>query len=74
MNDHAPGAEPLSQTVQRVLDRDPYLADEPVSVRSSSGRVRLTGAVSRQDLRDRATAVAVTVPGVREVSNEIDVD
>lgn len=73
MSENPPASEPLSAIVQRLLDRDPYLASEPVEARSHGGRVRLVGEVSRSELRDRATALAVTVPGVREVSNELDV-
>ncbi len=59
----------ITATVKAKLFRDPYLSGIAISVTTFKGEVTLTGAVSTQYQKDRATAVAKSVPGVRRVYN-----
>ncbi len=59
----------ITAAVKAKLFRDPHLSGIAISVTTFKGEVTLTGAVNTQYQKDRATAVAKSVPGVRRVYN-----
>jgi len=59
----------ITAAVKAKLFRDPYLSGFAISVTTFKGEVTLTGAVGTEFQRERATAVARSVPGVRAVHN-----
>ncbi|SFM38942.1 BON domain-containing protein [Thermodesulforhabdus norvegica] len=59
----------ITTAVKAKLFRDPYLSGFAISVTTFKGEVTLTGAVDNQYQKDRATAVARSVPGVVRVHN-----
>lgn len=74
----APGAsvsgEALEAAVARELEHDPLIVTETIEVGARDHIVTLTGTQPLLIGRERATYVAETVRGVRQVINEIQVD
>ena len=66
-----PDDEELRATVEDVLGADPDLGAAAVEVTVEHGTVRLTGSVSTFWERELARSVAVTLPGVRGLVNEL---
>lgn len=56
------------------LNRDGRLTPAEVGVEVTGGVVTLTGTVSRLEKIDAASDVAVSMPGVRDVANELTVE
>lgn len=61
----------LESTVRDVLDADPDLAAADVEVEVEKGTVHLSGSVPTFWERELARSVAVTLPGVRGLVNEV---
>lgn len=61
----------ISTTLKGRLFHDPYLSGFAVSVETFEGEVTLMGSVPSDFAKDRATAIAQTVDGVRKVNNHL---
>lgn len=59
----------ITAAVKAKLFGDPYLSGFAISVTTFKGEVTLTGAVDNQYQKERATAIARSVPGVVRVHN-----
>jgi osmotically-inducible protein OsmY len=59
----------VTKVKARLLD-DPATAAMDVRVAAAQGTVRLSGSASREQ-SDRATRIAKSVPGVKQVDNDI---
>ncbi len=59
----------ISTTLKSRLFQDPYLSGFAVSVETFEGQVTLMGAVNSDFAKDRATAIAQTVDGVKNIHN-----
>lgn len=65
--------EALQQAVRLVLERDPMIDADGITVSCRAGAVRLAGSVAAPRARDRAEADAWSVLGVNAVVNEITI-
>ena len=65
--------EELKQNVQAALHMDPSTSSYKIQVKSSQGKVTLTGALNSPKEKALATWVAEGVDGVRSVQNQIQV-
>jgi osmotically-inducible protein OsmY len=63
----------LSATVKTSFAQDLSLRGEPITVSASDGVVSLGGSVSSRDEKDRAEAIARSVPGVASVYDDLAV-
>jgi hyperosmotically inducible protein len=63
----------LATKVREALKSDPTLRSMRINVAAHRGEVTLTGVVRTAAQRDRATAVAQSVPDVRAVDNLLTV-
>ncbi len=63
----------ISTVVKARLFEDPYVSGFAISVETFEGHVTLTGAVNSEFAKQRATDVARTVDGVRDVTNVLKV-
>lgn len=63
----------ITTKVKSALIADKTVSALDVSVETFKGRVLLSGFVKSVDERQRAATVAYSVPGVKEVSNKIEV-
>ncbi len=63
----------LRAMAARELARDPLLQNPPTAIltRSYQGALALSGTVSTAEQRDRAVAIAASLPGVRRVVNNL---
>jgi osmotically-inducible protein OsmY len=61
----------ITAGVEKTLAADQAAAFTTVTVQTSSGTVYLTGTVADAGAKDRATALARNVEGVRQVINNI---
>lgn len=66
-----PGDDELQSTVEDVLRADPDLAAADIEVTVEHGTVHLSGSVPTFWERELARSVAVTLPGVRGLVNEL---
>ncbi len=64
----------LAAEISTALARDPRTASERIGVYPTLGEVHLRGSVRSQSARDAAGQIAVAVPGVKAVMNELHVD
>jgi osmotically-inducible protein OsmY len=67
-----PDREVKSTLVHRLRE-NPYTADGRIRVSVSEGVVRLGGVVTSPEAREVASDDAMTVPGVTDVDNRIEV-
>ena len=65
------GDSRLTDRVKRALFADERIKARWVGVSSSAGNVTLSGQVDSAEVRDAAQAIAEGVPGVRTVSNHL---
>ena|SRR5512147_492925 len=65
------GDSRLTDRVKRALFADERIKARWVGVSSSAGNVSLSGQVDSAEVRDAAQAIAEGVPGVRTVSNHL---
>lgn len=63
----------VKSTVVHRLRENPYTADGHIRVSVSDGVVRLGGTVASIEAREVATDDALTIPGVMDVENTIEV-
>jgi hypothetical protein len=63
----------LRAEVVRTLNRSPRIRDEPIVVDVDEGEVSLRGRASSKEVVEEADALARTVEGVTDVSNEVEV-
>ena len=63
----------MTAQVKRALRRDPEYKVPEVQVSTFKGVVQLSGFANTRELKGRAGEVAKSVPGVREVENNITV-
>lgn len=68
---HRPIDKTVEDSVLMALKRDPTLATANITVKSSYGKVTLTGTVPSQDLKNKAQEITARVQGVKEVINEL---
>ena len=59
----------ISTTLKSRLFQDPYLSGFAVSIETFEGEVTLMGAVNTEFAKERATAIAQTVDGVKNIHN-----
>jgi osmotically-inducible protein OsmY len=59
--------------VKKTLEDDPAYKFEHVNVATFKGTVQLSGFVNTRDQKNRAAQLAKSVPGVKEVVNNITV-
>jgi osmotically-inducible protein OsmY len=77
--DYTPGGEPglpdreVKSTVVHRLRENPYTADGHIRVSVHDGVVSLGGTVTSLEAREVASDDALTIPGVTDVHNEIEV-
>jgi osmotically-inducible protein OsmY len=65
----------VKAAIQLSWSGDPELAQEQLAVEDvRAGKVRITGIVSRQELKDRAEAIAKNMEGVVDMVSTITVD
>lgn len=64
----------LALRVQAALSKDKNVAPLSLSVRSTDGKVALSGTATSQSQADRAISIARAVPGVKDVTSEIRVN
>jgi len=71
-----PGAPPqdwaLAEQIRAKLTADPKLAKEPMKAEVKDGVVTLRGYVPNERARDRIRAEVATVPGVRQVNDQMN--
>jgi len=71
----APGAaiaaEPLKQKVTAALNAEPGLASIHVDVNPADGTVTLTGTANNEENKTKASQIALNVPGVMSVQNNL---
>ena len=63
----------ISSDVQSKFSQDSGLSSKQLAVQSSSGVVTLSGSVDNEAQRDAAARQAASVPGVKEVVNNLQV-
>jgi osmotically-inducible protein OsmY len=68
------GDSAISGEIRQRFNADDELSGYGLGIRTSSGRVTLSGAVGSYPARDRAVELARTTNGVREVDNRIVVN
>jgi osmotically-inducible protein OsmY len=68
-----PNDREVKSTVVHRLRENPYTADGNIKVQVSDGVVELGGTVTSIDAKAVATDDVLTVPGVLDVQNEIQV-
>ena len=71
--DNQPGDEALADAVRREIHEDAETTDLNVEVEVERGVVHLRGVVPSLEDAEAAEAIASRVPGVREVSEEFDI-
>jgi len=64
----------LSSLVRAAIVSDPETADAEITVRSNAGIVEIHGKVKQKDMIERMSEIASTVPGVKEVRNDVALD
>lgn len=64
----------ISGEIRQRFNADDELSAYALGIRTSSGRVTLSGSVGNYPARDRAVELARTTNGVREVDNRIVVN
>lgn len=69
--DTRPDDAALSASVKTSYSQDLSLRGDPIMVSTTDGVVSLSGSVSSQDERDRAVAIARSVPGVQSVYDDL---
>ena len=57
-----------------ALAHDPRTANEHIGVYPKFGDVHLRGRATHTEARQAAGAIAATVPGVKQVANELGID
>jgi hypothetical protein len=67
------GDEALADAVRRRLAEDSATTDLPIIVAVRNGVAHLRGQVTDRDDADNAESVAASVPGIREVVEELEV-
>ena len=67
------GSSPVAARVERALHGSGYVSLRNLDVSANRSIVRLRGRVSTYHLKQLAQAAALSVPGVREVRNEVEV-
>ena len=71
----APGAafaaEPLKEQVAAALNSEPGLAAISVEVNPANGTVTLTGTANNEENKTKASQIALNVPGVMSVQNNL---
>jgi hypothetical protein len=72
-SDGRPGDEALADAVRRRLAEDSATTDLNIVVAVRNGVAHLRGRVADLDDADNAEAVAASVPGIREVVEELEV-
>ena len=63
----------ISSDIQNKFSQDSGLSGKPISVESSNGTVTLAGNVDNDAQRDAASRQAASVPGVKQVINNLEV-
>lgn len=71
--DNQPGDEALADAVRREIQENAETTDLPVDVSVEEGVVHLRGTVPSLEDAEAAEAIASQVPGVRAVSEELDI-
>jgi BON domain-containing protein len=68
-----PNDAQVSSDVQNKFSQDSGLSDKQLTVQASNGVVTLAGTVDNEAQRDAAARQAASIPGVREVVNNLQV-
>ena len=68
-----PNDAQVSTDVQNKFSQDSGLSDKQLTVQASNGVVTLAGTVDNDAQRDAAARQAASIPGVREVVNNLQV-
>ncbi len=61
----------LSSLVRAAIASNPDTRDADIAVKADGGEVRIIGKVKTQEVVDLVQGIAETVPGVKEVKNEV---
>ncbi len=69
----APNDAQISSDIQNKLNTDSGLANKQLKIESANGTVTLSGNVDNQTERDAAARYAASVPGVKQVVNNLQV-
>ena len=64
-------AEPLKEQVTAALNAEPGLAAIHVEVNPADGTVTLTGTANNEENKTKASQIALNVPGVMSVQNNL---
>ncbi len=64
---------PLTQEVEKALERDERTADAAIQVTNEQGVITLRGYVESEEVRDAAGAIVEDVPDVVEVINDLSI-
>jgi hypothetical protein len=67
----AAAREPLKEMVTAALIAEPGLGAIAVEVNPASGTVTLTGTTNNEENRTKASQIALNVPGVKSVENNL---
>jgi hypothetical protein len=67
----AAAREPLKDMVTAALTAEPGLGAIAVEVNPASGTVTLTGTTNNEENRTKASQIALNVPGVKSVENNL---
>jgi osmotically-inducible protein OsmY len=74
IHNHLVGDDVLAQAIARAIGEDERTRDLPLGVYPELGRVRLSGAVSTAAQKEAVVEIARTIPGTREVMNDLQID
>lgn len=64
----------VTQDVRKALGAESILRGYKIGVATVKGEVQLSGMVKTTDERQRAEGLARTVPGVKEIDNQIELE
>jgi osmotically-inducible protein OsmY len=64
----------VTQDVRKAISAEAMLKGYKISVATVKGEVQLGGVVKTTDERQRAEGLARTVPGVKEIHNQIELE
>ena len=71
LRSNAPATEVLKEKVTAALNGEPGLAAVNVEVNAADGTVILSGTTNNQENKTKASQIALNVPGVQSVQNNL---
>lgn len=76
VNDDTAGAldDKISDTLDRMIDRDPVLKERDIDFKVVNGMVTVKGEVRSAEEKNRVTQVVKAAPGVKDVANGLEIE